>query len=300
MIRIDLDGLRLLDAIARRGSFAAAAEEMHRVPSAVTYGIQKLEQDLGVILFDRSGHRATLTEAGRELLQEGRHLLRAAAELEERVRQVARGFETELRIALSDLIPLDRFYPLLETFYVLNCATRIKLSREVYGGTWDALATSRADLVIGAPGEAPPGGGLATRPLGVVEFVFAIAPGHPLAGLAEPLQRADIQHHRAVVASDSSRNLPPRTSGLLSGQDTLAVPDTEAKLEAHRRGLGVGYLPRQLVLQDLARGTLICKEVEEPKPQVPLFLAWRSGHRGKALDWFIQRVEQAAAAGLLV
>lgn len=298
-MKIDLDSLQLLDAIARRGSFAAAAEEMHRVPSAVTYGIQKLEESLDVRLFDRSGHRASLTEAGQELLQEGRHLLRAAMALEERVKRVASGFETELRIALSDIIPFERIYPLVEAFYQLNCGTRLKLSREVYGGAWDALASGRADLVIGAPGEAPPGGGFATRLLGVVDFVFAIAPNHPLADFAEPLQRADIQHYRALVASDSSRNLAPRSSGVLSGQDILALPDTAAKLEAHRLGLGVGYLPQQLIRDDLAAGRLIAKTVAEPKPQAQLFLAWPSSHKGKALDWFTQRMDQTMAAIIL-
>lgn len=298
-MKIELDGLQLLDAIERRGSFAAAAEEMHRVPSAVTYGIQKLEQDLGVRLFDRNRHRATLTPAGRELLQEGRHLLRAAAELEERVKRVASGFETELRIALCDLIPFERFYPLVEEFYQLNCGTRLKFTLEVYGGLWDALATGRADLAVGAPGEAPPGGGYVARPLGAVEFVFAIAPNHPLATHAEPLQRADILHHRAVVASDSSRNLTPRSSGLLSGQDTLSVPDTASKLEAHRRSLGVGYLPQHLIRDDLATGRLVVKAVEEPKPQAQLFLAWRSSHKGKSLDWFTQRIDESMAENLL-
>jgi hypothetical protein len=56
--KLSLDALLVLDAIARKGSFAAAAEELHRVPSAITYTVQKLEQDLDVQLFDRSGHRA--------------------------------------------------------------------------------------------------------------------------------------------------------------------------------------------------------------------------------------------------
>ncbi len=51
---ITLDALQTLDAIERRQSFAAAAEELHRVPSAVSYTINKLEEDLGVELFDRS------------------------------------------------------------------------------------------------------------------------------------------------------------------------------------------------------------------------------------------------------
>ena len=77
-MRISLDHLLVIDAIVRRGSFAAAAAELHRVPSAVTYSVNKLEQDLGVQIFDRSGHRARLTDAGRELLREGRELLQSA------------------------------------------------------------------------------------------------------------------------------------------------------------------------------------------------------------------------------
>lgn len=53
-LAITLEALQTLDAIERRQSFAAAAEELHRIPSAVSYTINKLEEDLGVALFDRS------------------------------------------------------------------------------------------------------------------------------------------------------------------------------------------------------------------------------------------------------
>ena len=72
---ITIDALKVLDAIDRRGSFAAAAGELFRVPSAISYTVQKREEDLGVDIFDRSGHRATLTPAGKYLLKEGRALL---------------------------------------------------------------------------------------------------------------------------------------------------------------------------------------------------------------------------------
>ena len=100
-MRLSLDALLVLDAIDRKGSFAAAADELYRVPSAVTYAVQKLEQDLDVTIFDRSGHRAKLTPAGEELLREGRHLLDAANLLECRVKRIATGWETDLKIAVS-------------------------------------------------------------------------------------------------------------------------------------------------------------------------------------------------------
>ena len=75
-MRLSFDALETLDAIASAGSFARAAERLHRVPSALTYTVNKLESDLGVAIFDRSGKRAELTPAGRELLEQGRDLLR--------------------------------------------------------------------------------------------------------------------------------------------------------------------------------------------------------------------------------
>jgi DNA-binding transcriptional LysR family regulator len=285
---ISLDALAVLDAIERRGSFAAAAEELHRVPSALTYIVKKLEQELGVSLFDRSGHRAALTVPGKTLLEEGRYLLMAADQLEKRVRRVATGWEADLRIALSDLIPPERLYPLIEEFFRQEgCITHLRLLTEVYGGSWDALVTGRAELAIGAPGEGPPGGGMVSQPLGVVEFDFVVAPDHPLARAPEPLHESLICRYRAVSAADSSRNLSPRTSGLITGQEVLTVPDIHAKRAAHQAGLGVGYLPRAMAREDALAGKLVIKRVEAPKPANQLLVAWPTGRSGRARQWFV-------------
>lgn len=290
-MRLTLDALAVLEAIDRQGSFAAAAEELHRVPSAITYAVQKLEEDLDVLLFDRRGHRALLTETGRELLREGRHLLQAAAELESRVKRVATGYEVELRVAVDDVIPMERLYPLFLRFYKEDCGTRLRILLEVYGGAWDALASGRADLVIGAPGEGPTGGGYSTRPLGTVQWLFAVAPTHPLARVPEPIPPEEILKYRSVAAADSSRNLPPRTSGLLSGQDVLTVPDMRHKIALQRIGIGVGYVPAHMVRADLKAGQLVVKQVLESKPGMPLLVAWRTGNKGKALVWFLDQLE---------
>ena len=124
-MRLTLDALTVLDAIDRNGSFAAAAEELHRVPSAVTYAVQKLEQDLGVSIFDRRGHRAKLTPVGQALLRDGRHLLNAAVALEQRVRRLASGWETELAIAVSDLLPMAPVLELVRAFDALAAGTQL-------------------------------------------------------------------------------------------------------------------------------------------------------------------------------
>jgi len=299
-MRISLDALATLDAIARRGSFAAAAEELHRVPSAVTYTVQKLEQDLAIVLFDRTGHRARLTPAGTELLREGRHLLRAAGEIEQRVRRLAQGWEAELAITVDEIIPLPRLFPLLEAFYLLNPGTRIRLGEEILAGSWDALLSGRSDLVIGVSGDPPPEGGCSIQPLGPADFVFVVAPGHPLANAPEPLAPESLVEYRAITAADSSRSLPPRNSGLLSGQDCLNVPSMQAKVEAQVAGLGVGYLPAHLARPLVAAGRLVVKEVEETKPKAQLCVAWRPRGAGKALRWFLSRLEEPSVREALL
>ncbi len=298
-IKLSLESLEVLDAIARKGSFAAAAESLFRVPSAVTYTVRKLEEDLDVALFNRTGHRAELTEAGAELLREGRCLLNAANEIESRVKRIAKGVETELNIAITDIFNITALFPILEKFYAQNFGTRIKILREVYGGSWDALSTGRADISIGAPGEGPSGGGYSIAAIGILQFHYAVAVQHPLADMLEPLQNQDIMQYRSISVADTSRNLVPRTSGILTGQDVLTVPDMRTKLQAQIAGLGVGYLPKALAEEYASTGHLVIKEVAEPKPEVTAYVAWR-GKGGKAQQWLLKELQQLSLHELLL
>lgn len=303
-MKISLDLLQILDAIDRHGSFTAAAGALHRVPSALSHAIAKLECDLGATLFQREGRRATLNEAGRTLLDDGRHLLRAADELERRVQRIANGWEAELRIAIDVAIPAERLFPILGEFFAAGHGTQIRLSSEVLGGTWDALATGRADLVIGAPGDMPARGGIASRLLCThSDFVFAIAPSHPLAAWAGKIPDSELRRHRAIAVADTSQELDARSIGLLEGQDILRVPDLRAKAGAQSAGLGIGHLPRWLADPEIAAGRLIEKAIEGPRPSLPMHIAWRTRHVGRALQWFLDalweaRHTEALAAGL--
>ena len=94
----------MMDAIARSGSFAAAARELGKVPSALTYNVRQLEDALDVLLFDRRSRQATLTAAGQELLDEGRRLLDQIDAVANRVKRVACGWETQLTVAVDDIV----------------------------------------------------------------------------------------------------------------------------------------------------------------------------------------------------
>jgi len=169
------ESLRVLDATARCGSFAPAADELHRVSSAVSYAAKRLEAHLGVRLFDRSGRRATLTPAGRFVLEQGRRTLAASRALPDAARRVADGWETGLTIAVDTLFGLERLYPLTAELYALNPSVRVQITEEVLGGSWEALAQGRADLLIGVA-QVQHGRGLPVREIGRVEFAFAATP----------------------------------------------------------------------------------------------------------------------------
>ena len=290
MLKLSLDALLTVDTIARRGSFSGAAKELFRVPSTISYTVTKLEEDLGVQLFERFGPRVALTPAGEELLREGRYLLKAAGDLESRVRRVASGWETELTIAIDSMLAPSGLLDELRAFYAVADQTRVRIVKEELSGTWEALLDRRADLLIGAAGEGPSGGGYTAEPLGTVSFVFVVAPGHPLADAAHPLGKADLSYHRAVAVADSARVLQARTVGLLFGQDALSVPDMQTKYQFQLAGIGFGFLPERWVRDDIANGLLIKKAVEEAKPDETLYMAWRSGESGTALKWWKERL----------
>lgn len=288
---ITLDALRTLDAIDRRRSFAAAAEELFRVPSAVSYTVNKLEQDLGVELFDRSRRKAELTAVGRLLLEQGRHILTATEELTAMAKQAADGWEMELRIGVDSVLECEPIYDLIEAFQGVQPRTEVRLIEEVLGGTWDALNAERCDIVIGAAGE-PPSHGFGIHALGQVPFEFVVAAGHPLTYFPQPLKLSAIQDYPTVVVADSSRHLPARSTGLLDGRSRVVVPSIERKIEAQCRGLGVGYLPRHRINEELESGRLVSIQLEEPRSPQTLCVAWRNTNKGKGLKWFISRLKK--------
>jgi DNA-binding transcriptional LysR family regulator len=204
---------------------------------------------------------------------------------------VAKGWETELRIAYDNLLSSEHLTPLVAAFYEQGSGTRLRFGAEVLGGCWDALLSGRADLAIGAPSDPPLEAGYTVRPMGEIEWVFAVAPSHPLASLGRPVSASDILGSRVVLVADSSRSLPPRSSGLAPGPDSLTVSTLRAKLAAQIAGLGVGFLPVHLAAPALGDGRLVRLEVEEPKGRTRVHFAWRPRDAGKALKWWVAKLE---------
>lgn len=288
---VTLEALRVLEAIHKLGSFAAAADALFKVPSALTYTVKKLEDDLGVPLFDRSRQKAVLTPAGHLVLEQGRAILDAAARLEDSIKQFESGWEPKLRIA-RDTVLLES--PLMEAvgdFLVQNRPVELTLSEESVGGGWDALHDDRVDLVIGATGELPKGN-FHTRAIGELEFVFAVSPTHPLALIEDVVTAAQLRQYPAIVVADSSKILPARNTGIFESRQVLRVDTMRSKIQAQCLGLGVGYLPKHRIIDELNSGRLVMRQCEFPRPNIMAYLAWRKDSPGRGLSWFVDRLSK--------
>lgn len=298
--KVGLESLHLLDAIERHGSFAAAARELFVVTSAVTHAVRNLEEQLGLTLFDRSGRRARFTSEGRELLARGRPLLEHAARFDADVQLLATGWEASFALCVDQVIRTEPLMRMIDDFARVAPHTTLHLRREAVAGTWDALLAGRADLVAGAPGDGPPGGGYESAPLYTIRFVFAVAPRHPLARIKGVIPAAEIARHRAVLVGDTTRGLPRWPLSLLDSRTALTVPDAQARLQALLLGVGCGFVPARMAAPYVRTGKLVTLKVEQAHPPSASLLAWRAGENGRALRWWIARLTRSGVGARLI
>ena len=297
---LSTEDLALLEAIRETGSLSRAAARLGKAPSTVSYAARQLEDRFDALLLDRRRYRLQLTAAGELLVNEASRLMEDVSRLTQRVQQVANGWESRLWIVTDELMEFENLVPLIDEFDTLGSGVPLRITQEVLKGVWEALREGRADLVIGATNEPPAIPSLRWIQLGELEWVFAVSPKHPLAKAKEPISRATVTQHRAIVVADSSRTTEGRTYGVSGGQPVMAVPSMRAKILAQCAGLGVGWLPRQRVNSLLENGTLIEKKMADPREPNLLYAGWRGDQDGRALNWWLEKLKQPHLANRLV
>lgn len=290
-MKLTLEAIKIIDTIAKSGSFTKASEILHKAPSTISYSVSKIEEQMGIQFFERNGPHVTLTAMGGILLEEGRVLLTAVSDLEERLHKMAKGVEESITIVIDAIFPIDVFYPLLAEFKKSAVSTEVNLIREVLTGSWEALLKFRADLVI-AFGEGPTGGGYSTYPIGVIPFVFCVAPHHPLAKIDRVLTKQDLLEHMGIVLADSARYFPTHSAGLFEGQKRITVNTLADKIQLQVAGIGHGFLPQHSVKHLLRTGALIEKPVQEKHKEATIYLAWRTHDNGLALNWWKEALSE--------
>jgi DNA-binding transcriptional LysR family regulator len=289
---ISAQALNVIITIARCGSFAAAAEELHKVPTALSYTVHKLESELGLKLFKRLGKQLELTEAGKYFIKKGQLILSELDELQFATQRIAAGVETRLNITLNNIVSLNPLYALLGESERHFPQTEIHISIDVHDGVWDALLEKRADIAIGAPNQVALPGEICCLEMPTVDWLFAISPEHPLTVLNRPLLADDLRRYPAVCIHDTSVKLEPKVAWQLRGQKAIVAPDYRTKIAMHLNGLGIGFLPRHFCQQYINEGQLAVLPVEESKQPTPLFLAWQNRPPRPCYSWWLQQLKR--------
>lgn len=248
------DQLQVMLAVVEAGSFSGAARRLNRAQSAVTYAIQRLEEQLGAALFDRTAYRPTLTEAGRTLLPRARLIADEMHALVDHAQGIAAGLEPELTLIVDAMFPMCALLDALRTFGARFPSVPPRIYVETLGGASELVLNGTCVIgflmSFGSEFEA-----LQRRHLLDITLIPVAAPSHPLSQIEGPLSREELRRHVQLVLSDRSGLTGNRDYGVLSPQ-TWRLADLGAKHAMLTAGLGWGSMPAHLVADDLAAGRL--------------------------------------------
>jgi DNA-binding transcriptional LysR family regulator len=249
-------------AVASRGTFSAASQQLHKSQPAVSKLVRNLEDELGLLLFDRAGYRPALTEAGQMFCERAAAVIEGTESLRSFAFALAGRIEPVVRLVLEAITPLAPLMTVLREVQRRFPAVRIELRTERMAGVIEALKDRSADLVVASRQ------GLEARTMEAQRFTeVRILPvarhDHPLARAGAPVPAALLRQHAQVVLRDSARGELPHNLNLIEGGLRWAVTDLTAKLEILQAGMGWGGMPEHMVAPALTRGTLVVLDVRE-------------------------------------
>jgi DNA-binding transcriptional LysR family regulator len=248
--RITLEQWQALVAVVDAGSYARAAERLHKTQSTVTYAVQRVESLLGVKAFQAEGRRAVLTPTGELLYRRARVLLEEAAITEAAAQRLSAGWEAEIRIAMEHVFPTGVILECLEHFSRESPHTHVELVESVLGGTTEILLRGEADIAIA--GVVPTG--FLGEPLLRMRLIAVAHPDHPLHKLGRAATHQDLRAHRQLVVRESSSTRSTRP--IVEASQRWTVSHAATSIRAARMGYGYAWLPEDKMREEMATNVL--------------------------------------------
>lgn len=255
MMDVTVQQLQYFDAVVTEGGFQAAADKLRRAQPSVSSAVKNLEDQLGLILLDRTGYRVALTEIGRSFHERTRVFLQELGALKTHATQLAMGEESELRVVIGDLCPLPQTLALLRRFFDACPGTRLHLHFEAISGPWERLFDGEADLILHHIDKTDPR--LEFIDLFPVRLVPVVAPRFLRFPISRSITPEKLRDYVQCVIRDSARHSRPRDFYLVDGARTWTVSDQLMKRELILQGMGWGHLPRYIIEQDLKHKRLL-------------------------------------------
>jgi LysR family transcriptional regulator, transcription activator of glutamate synthase operon len=291
---MELRQLRSVEAVARHRHFTRAAEELHVAQSALSHQVRRLEQELGIPLFERTSRRVTPTEAGQAIAARARRVLAevdgARAEVDE-LRGVLRG-----RIWIGPLVPAgDVDVPgLLARFSQAHPGVEVGLREGIAADMLRLVAVDELDAAFCLlAGEIP--GELAVEPLSHDEVVAAFATDR--APPSTHVNVADLARHKMVAPRRGSAITTALEQRFFDAGEQLRLAlesgDPFLLRSLAARGFATAILPRSLT--DLEGPALEVRSLH-PAVRLPVALVWRRERNAPpAARTFIEFVRREAA-----
>jgi DNA-binding transcriptional LysR family regulator len=247
-----LDAWEIVQAVVQLGGFAPAAEKLNRAQSTISYAIGRLQDQLGVQLFEIQGRKAQLTEVGRVLLADAEPHLAGFHQLEQRARLIASGGASEVRLSVDSIFPDDRLFAALASFSRSFPHVKPILRQGAFLSADAEFSLYNAQICVT---------GLMSRemlikPLLVIGMIAVARCDHPLLSVRRKLSRSDLMQHMMVTiegAATGSQKHQPR----LPAQRILPVGTIESAIAAVRSGLCFGWLPKYRIDSEIDRGDFV-------------------------------------------
>lgn len=293
---VSLDQLRTFIAAVDEGSFSAAARKLNRVQSAVSGWVSGLEEQIGVVLFDRSGRFPKLTAEGVLLLADARNIVSGVDTLKARAKLMAAGQETELSVVVDVFFPTALVSAAAKAFASQFPLTPLRLFVEGLGAAYQPVLDGRCSLGILSTLPAVTFPSLVSERLGELPLVSVAAANHPLAAWADRIPRSELAKHVQLVLTDRSDLMAGRDYGVVS-PSTWRLADLSTKYAFLKDCVGWGGMPLHMVEKDIADGTLVVLDVDD-MPRTGFMLTMSAYHPaseppGPAGRWFIDHLKRS-------
>jgi DNA-binding transcriptional LysR family regulator len=296
MSRLPAGGLEVFLAVAEQRSLRAAARALGVQPPAVSARLKALEEQIGVSLFARTTRSVRLTDAGRRLLKRARPAMAELGEAVEEARGMGKTRQGTIRITLPYFAYELAIAPHLADFQRQHPAIELELSFDE--ALVDVVAEGfHAGVRIGDRIQEDMIAVRLTPPLKTVCFV---SPAY-LERHGRPERPQDLLRHNCIryryIASKRIAAWPFKGGINVDARGSLIVNSTTALLEAARSGLGIGWLFRQNVADDLRSHRLVSVLDEFAVERPGLFLYYPKGNsRLEMLRAFIEAMRERKTA----
>jgi len=252
---VTLKQIQALDAVVRKGSFQAGAQALHKTHPSVINQLKKLEVQLGFVLFDRSGYRTTLTEAGQAFYRHALRLLDGQDTLEDLARHLRQGKETRLRIVIGDVTPLAGTLQILRGFADLHPHVRLDLGFENLSGPCERLLDGEADLVVHHVDPADPC--FECQSVTHVAIIPVVAPGFLDIEVHADTRYEALKPYLQCIIRDTAQHSTKDSYFVLDDAPCMTVGDQHTKKAVILQGMAWGHMPDFLIADELETGALV-------------------------------------------